>query len=353
MSAMKQHILIYGANGYTARLVTDLALTEGAQPILAGRSRDKISPMALRHGLPMRAFGLDDPAQVAASLSDVAVVLNCAGPFTRTAQALARACIQTGTHYLDITGEIEVFEALMKLGPQAQAAGVMLMPGTGFDVVPSDCLAAHLKRRLPDATSLTLAFEPVGQVSHGTALTMAENAHKGGYIRRGGQLQSVPSAWATREIDFGRGPTSAMTLPWGDVSTAFVSTGIPDIEVFIAMPKAMIMGAKMSRYTGWLLGTGPVQSLIKKAIDARPPGPNAMQRQQGAAHLWGQVRNASGQSATTRLNTIDGYALTALTAWDIAKRVARGEAQAGFKTPSLVFGPDYVMGFAGTTRQDL
>jgi short subunit dehydrogenase-like uncharacterized protein len=220
-------------------------------------------------------------------------------------------------------------------------------------VVPSDCLAAHLKRRLPDASSLTLAFQAIGQPSHGTATTMVENVHRGGMIRRDGKLVAVPSASSCRDIDFGMGPVTTMCIPWGDVSTAWVSTAIPDIEVFMAAPVALRWMAKASRYMGAVMGSNFVQIMVKKQIDAGPAGPNAEQRQRGASHLWGQVRNAAGQTATSRLDTVDGYALTALTAWDIAKRVARGAAQAGYRTPSLVFGADYILNFAGTTRTDV
>lgn len=354
---MPQDILIYGANGYTAELITELALKDGARPILAGRSDSKIAPLAQRHGLPMRVFALDDAARAAQALAGVQVVLNCAGPFSRTAQAMSAACMQAGAHYLDITGEVEVFEALMQCDAQARAQGVMLMPGTGFDVVPSDCLAAHLKRRMPDASALTLAFQAIGQPSHGTAITMAENLHKGGYIRRGGVLQAVPPVWATRQIDFGStpgaGPTSTMSVPWGDVATAWVSTRIPDIEVFMAMPAAAIIGARLSRYMGGLLGSAPVQKLIQKGIATAPAGPDAGQRAKGSAHLWGQVSNPAGQTATARLHTAEGYTLTAMTAWDIARRCVAGQAQAGFQTPSLVFGADYILGFEGSRREDL
>jgi len=350
---MNNNILIYGANGYTAELIIELALTEGARPILAGRSAEKLAPLAKRHKLPLRAFALDEPGTVAKNLAGAAVVLNCAGPFSRTARAMAEACIEAGVHYLDITGEIEVFEALALMGPKAGKAGVMLMPGTGFDVVPSDCLAAHLKRRLPDASALTLAFQAIGRPSHGTATTMVENVHRGGMVRRAGKLTAVPAASASREIDFGSGPVSTMCIPWGDVSTAWVSTAIPDIEVFMAAPAALRWMARASRYLGGLMGSDAVQNLLKKQINAAPAGPNAEQRRRGASHLWGQVRNAAGQTATARLDTPEGYALTALTAWDIAKRTARGQAQPGYRTPSLVFGADYILNFVGTMRTDL
>jgi len=350
---LNNNILIYGANGYTAELIVQHAVDDGLSPILAGRSKERLAPLAKRHGLEARAFALDDPGVVAQGLVGVAVVLNCAGPFSRTAKAMAEACIKAGVHYLDITGEIEVFKMLAQMGPKATEAAVMLMPGTGFDVVPSDCLAAHLKHRMPDAIALTLAFQAIGQPSHGTATTMVENLSRGGTIRRGGKLVAVPAAWASREIDFGRGPVSTMSIPWGDVSTAWFSTGIPDIEVFMAAPTALRAMAKASRYLGGVMGSNFVQNLLKKHIDAGPAGPNAEQRQRGASHLWGEVRNAAGQSARARLDTVEGYALTALTAWDIAKRVAKGEVQSGYRTPSLVYGADYILKFSGTTRTDL
>ena len=350
---MNKEILIYGANGYTAELIIQRAFDEGAKPIVAGRSQEKIALIAKRHSLPMRVFALDDPKVVAQNLAGVAVVLNCAGPFSRTAKAMAEGCIKAGVHYLDITGEIEVFEALALLGAKAEAAGVMLMPGSGFDVVPSDCLAAHLKRRLPDATALTLAIQAIGQPSRGTATTMVENLPRGGAIRRGGKLTPVPSAWATRDIDFGKGPVTTISIPWGDVATAWVSTRIPDIQVFMAAPTPLRVMAKVSRYFGWIMGSNFVQGFLKKKIDAGPAGPSAEQRLRGTAHVWGEVTNAAAQTATARLDTIEGYALTALTAWDIAKRTANGETQPGFRTPSMVFGADYILNFAGTTRTDL
>jgi short subunit dehydrogenase-like uncharacterized protein len=172
-------ILIYGANGYTADLIIELARSEGAKPVLAGRAPEKLRSLANRHALETKVFPLENPTVIAKNLAGISVVLNCAGPFARTAEPLARACMKAGTHYLDITGEFGVFEALASLNTKAQTSGVMLMPGVGFDVVPSDCLAAHMKRRMPDATSLTMAFQAIGQPSHGTATTMVENVGKG------------------------------------------------------------------------------------------------------------------------------------------------------------------------------
>jgi len=350
---MPSTILIYGANGYTAELILRLAKAEGAQPIVAGRTESKIKPIAEAQGLECRVFALDDPAEVDAGLNDVAVVLHCAGPFSRTADAMAEGCIRNGCHYLDITGEIEVFELMATKDKAAEGANVMLMPGTGFDVVPSDCLAAHLKRRMPEAQSLTMAFQGVGQPSRGTATTMMEGIGNGGMIRKNRILATVPSAWKVDTIDCGNGPVECMTIPWGDVSTAYHSTGIPNIIVYMAAPQQLQKMAKFSRYFGWLLMSGPVQKYLKKKVQSQPAGPTDDERASGASYLWGKVEDGKGDAMESRLKTCEGYTLTALSAWEIAKRAADGQVPSGFQTPSKAFGPDFILEFEGSERVDI
>jgi short subunit dehydrogenase-like uncharacterized protein len=219
--------LLYGAYGYTGSLIARIAITQGLRPVLAGRKAAPVADLARDLGLEHRVFDLDDAAAVDQGLRGMLAVLHCAGPFNRTSKPMADACLRTAVHYLDITGEVSVFEALAARNAEAKAAGVMLLPGVGFDVVPTDCLAAQLKQRLPSATRLTLAITSLGRVSRGTATTVVENAGGGGLVRKGGVLTPVPAAWKTRSIGFGEGPVKAITIPWGDVSTAYYSTGIP------------------------------------------------------------------------------------------------------------------------------
>jgi short subunit dehydrogenase-like uncharacterized protein len=229
----------------------------------------------------------------------------------------------------------------------------MLLPGAGFDVVPSDCLAAHLKRRLPGATHLALAFQPSGGLSRGTATTMVENLHRGGMVRRDGALTPVPLAWKTRRIDFGRGPRPAVTIPWGDVSTAYHSTGIPNIEVYIAAKAAMRFGLKAARPFRGLLASEGVRAFLKRRIQAGPPGPDAEARRRGSCRLWGEVRDAAGAVARSRLRTPEGYALTAMTAVALAERTLAGQASPGFQTPSRLCSPDFILSIDGCVREDL
>jgi short subunit dehydrogenase-like uncharacterized protein len=345
--------LIYGANGYTAQLIARDAVARGQKPVLAGRNAGSIAALAKSLNLEARTFALDDPAKVAAGLVGMSAVIHCAGPFAHTAKGMVDGCLQARVHYLDITGEITVFEALAARDDEAKSAGVMLMPGAGFDVVPSDCLAAHLKERLPSASRLTLAFQLGGQLSRGTATTVVENLNRGGLVRRGGVLTPVPAAWKTRTVDFGRGPVTAMSIPWGDVSTAFYSTGIPDIEVYAETPPTVRRLAWMSRYIGWLLGSGPVQRFLKGRIQAGPPGPNDEQRKTGESLLWGEVADAAGRTAAARLHGPEGYTLTALTALAAVEKILAGKAPPGFQTPSRAYGADFILEIPGVARTDI
>jgi short subunit dehydrogenase-like uncharacterized protein len=345
--------LLYGANGYTGNLIARLAVERGLRPLIAGRDADKIGRLASELGLEHRAFTLDNTAALEAALRTVKVVLHCAGPFSHTSKPVADACLKTKTHYLDITGEIVVFETLAARGREAETAGVMLLPGTGFDVVPSDCLAAHLKRRLPSATKLTLAIHGLSRISHGTATTMVENINRGGLVRRDGKLTPVPTAWKTRSIDFGRGLVKATTIPWGDVATAFHITGIPDIEVYAAIPSAMRRMLKLSHPLGGLLASAPAQRFLKKRIKAQPAGPSDEERARGKSFVWGEVSDEAGQTASARLRGPEGYTLTAMTALAIVAKVLDGQAPAGFQTPSRAYGADLILEVEGVEREDL
>ncbi|MBL8848885.1 MAG: saccharopine dehydrogenase NADP-binding domain-containing protein, partial [Planctomycetaceae bacterium] len=182
-------ILIYGATGYTGQLIAERAVATGLRPVLAARNRAALLPLAERLGLEARVFDLGRPAAVAEGIRGAAVVLHTAGPFSATSRPMADACLQSGAHYLDITGEVGVFESLAARHAEAQAAGVMLLPGVGFDVVPSDCLAFHVKQRLPGATGLRLSIGGLGGgISRGTAKTMMEAAGFGALVRRGGRI---------------------------------------------------------------------------------------------------------------------------------------------------------------------
>jgi short subunit dehydrogenase-like uncharacterized protein len=345
--------LIYGANGYTGELVLRYAVERGMKPVIAGRNAEKIEGLARKFGVDFRVFSLDETEKLDAALSgaEVEFVLHCAGPFSLTFKQMAEACLRTGKHYTDITGEIEVFESLARLDAEAKKAGIMLMPGVGFDVVPSDCLARHLKNRLPTATDLTLAFYGLGgKISHGTQATMTMNAGRGGAIRRGGEIVRVPAAFKTREIDFGELRKTGVTIPWGDVATAYYSTGIPNIEVYAVVPDAARRLLKLSRYFGWLLATAPMQNFLQKQIPAG--GPTDQERAAGKSLLWGEATDERGNRVESRLTAPEGYTTTVLTALKIAEKILAGNFCTGFQTPARCYGADLILEIEGTVRTD-
>jgi short subunit dehydrogenase-like uncharacterized protein len=335
-------VLIYGATGYTGRLVARLAAGYGITPVLAARSAE-VGEIARELKLEHRSFGLDDPAAIDGGLRGITVVVHCAGPFIDTSEPMASACIRNHVHYVDITGEIEVFEALHARDAEARAAGVTLMPGSGFDVVPSDCLAAYLKQRLPGATHLMLGIKGSGRLSRGTATTMVEHLDRGGMIRRGGRLTRVPPAWRTRDVDFGDGPRPAMTIPWGDIATAYYSTGIPNVEVYAAATRHLRIAARLSRYARPLLHSKALKAILKGRIRARAPGPDAHELMHGTSVVWGRVEDAAGNFVEGRVRGPNGYLLTAHAALLIAKRIITGHVQPGFRTPAMAYGPDLIL----------
>jgi short subunit dehydrogenase-like uncharacterized protein len=353
---VESDFLLYGANGYTGRLILQRALACGLRPMLAGRNAAEVRAAAREHWLEHRAFDLHDDAALDSALDAVPVVLHAAGPFAQTAMPMAQACLRNGTHYLDITGELEVFEALYALADSARAAGVMLLPGVGFDVVPTDLLAAHLARRLPGATRLRLAFRAMrAGISRGTATTIIENLGRGGAVRVDGLITRVPAAWRSRTVAFGFGtdPVRTTTIPWGDVATAYYSTGIPDIEVYthLSAPQRWLLVS--SRALSWLLRSAPVQRMLKSRVSAGPAGPGEERRRRGVSLIWGQVEDAEGQRAEARLRTPEGYTLTAMTSVAAVQKVLEGRAPPGFQTPSSAWGADWILELEGVRREDL
>ena len=342
------NFLIYGANGYTGELITRFAVERGLRPIVAGRNAAAIKALGEKHGLEYRVFSLDETAALDAALQEVDMVLHCAGPFSITSRPMGEACLRNKKHYTDITGEIAVFEACAAADQKAKDAGIMVMPGVGFDVVPSDCLARHLKDRLPSATNLSLAFYGMGRMSHGTQATMTMNVGRGGAVRRDGKIMHVPAAWRTREIDFGEVKKTGVTIPWGDVSTAFYSTGIPNIEVYTIVPPSALRTMKMSRYIGWLFATGPVQKYLQGKIP--PGGPSDGERAKGKTLLWGEASDNDGNRVESRMTGPEGYTITAIAALNIAEKILAGNFTPGYQTPAKAYGADLVLEIEGVSR---
>lgn len=349
---MRDRILLYGSYGYTGQLIATECKAKNLSVILAGRNREALQKQSEATGYPFEVVEISETEKLKKLLSQVGVVIHCGGPFRHTAKTMAEACLETKTHYTDITGEYLVFELLAGYNQQATAAGIMLMPGTGFDVVPSDCLALHLKNLLPTATHLQLAFTMTGGgLSRGTKKSMTEGWPEGGRIRKNGVLSRIEFGDKMMEVDFGPFKMSALCIPWGDISTGWRSTGIPNIEVYSGAPPSQIKMAKNIRYFAWLMKLGWIKKMILSRIDKQAPGPSAEKREQGRSYLWGKAWDGN-KSVEARLETLSGYALTAKTSVLIAEKILKGNFRIGYQTPAMMYGTDLILEIATSKRTD-
>ena len=342
--------LIYGANGYTGTLIAEEAVRRGHRPVLGGRNRDAVRALATRLQTPEASFDLREPRALREALHGRNLVLHCAGPFAETSAPMVEACLAEGVHYLDITGEIDVFSACFDRSAEAGRRGIILAPGVGFDVVPTDGVAAMLKRALPDATSLVLAFEAGGGPSVGTARTSVAGLARGGRVRRGGQVTKVPLAFKTRTFLRGDKPRLAMTIPWGDVFTAHVTTGIPDVEVYMTASAASIKNARRLNWVRPLLGLGPVTRFLQARMAASGRAPSAGWRAKTNCYIWGEATTPDGRVARMELETPNGYDLTVDAALGVVERLlnpATPSPSPGYLTPSQLMGARYVLDLPG------
>jgi short subunit dehydrogenase-like uncharacterized protein len=347
---MKNTLLLYGAYGYTGRLIAELAQQKKYQIILAGRDASKLQAMSNETGFAFKAFSLDNVEDIAAQLHDVKVVLHAAGPFIFTAKNMLEACLKSGTHYLDITGEMDVFEMAAAMNKQAIEANIILMPGTGFDVVPTDCMALALKNKLPDATHLQLAFGTRGGgISHGTATSMLNKLGGTSAERINGKLVPQQLGHKSLEVEVDGFRMFTMAIPWGDLSTAWRTTGIPNIITYTRMGKNVYYALKAQVLFNWLLRTKWFRGILQKRIDAGPAGPTATQRSRSTSYIYGKAINATGQSCSAGFTAPEGYTLTALAALHIAQKVMNNNWKAGYQTPAGCYGENLVFELQGVT----
>ncbi len=351
MAQFKPSWLLYGATGYSGGLIAREAARRGHAVILAGRNEARLNALGTELERPTRCFGMEDRAAVEKGLMGVRLVLNCAGPFSLTANGLAQSCLRLGVHYLDISSEVGDFRSLHRLDERARDNGVLLLPGVGNGVLPSDALALHLKQRLPSAVTLTLAFATdAAKLSRGSLRTLLESLRNQAYAREGGQLRPVELSLEPREFHFGPGgKRPAISFPWrGDLFSAGISTGIQFVSCYAAVPGALQMAM---RYRN-LISSGPLARLLDRYVNSRPLGPSAKERARGKSWYYGEVVNDVGTRASSLLSGPDGYDLTVTCALYAIERVLCGATPEGWCTPSQVFGTDPLRALPGLTLTD-
>ena len=319
---MKSKILVYGANGYMGKLFSAYAIKHQLHIILAGRSTFKTN-------LPSRIFSLDSHKNISNNLKDILLVINLAGPFNATNKVLVEGCITTKTHYIDIAGEVPEIEDVFQFHNQALKAGIMLMPGAGFGVVPTDIIANLAKAKLPNATHLKIAYFTKGGASRGTLKTVLKNINKEGIIVKNGKMETAMPASVTFSFKTEGKNNEVVYNPWrADLFTAQISTGIQNIETYSNFPSFIVkmMHGKML----WLRDI-----ILKRLINFLPEGPSEKQLRKGKTICYAEVKNEKGEKATVTLIGPEAYLFTALTLIEISKKIINGDFKAGFQTPNL------------------
>jgi len=349
---MSSDWMIYGANGYTGRLVAQLAKERGHNPVIAGRNQKKMEKLALELQLDYMAFDLTDVNIIAEAIADMDLVYLAAGPFSQTSVPMIKACLATHTHYLDITGEIDSFEKVFSYDEIARKNGIALIPGVGFDVVPSDSLAKHVSDRLPNATHLEIGIAALSQASGGTIKSAIEGIPTGGRIRRDGVLQPYPIGIGQKRLRFMHGYYDALPIPWGDLSTAYRTTAIPNITTYKTFPKSFIAMAEIGSSIGQAIFSKKIVQKIAKGWATRLiDGPKANYRQSERSYVYAKASNEHGQMAEAWLDTIEVYQFTAISSI-LAVEHTLERPLAGALTPTLAFGKDFVLEIEGTRRLD-
>lgn len=347
--------MIYGANGYTGKRIAHMARRVGLRPVLAGRNGSEIQKLGKELGTPVKIFDLNDPANVERHLKDMKLVLHCAGPFTITALPMVNAAIATNTHYVDINGEIPALGHVHSKSEAAKEKGIMLLPGAGFDVVPTDCVAAKLHELLPDATSLQIAFLGLGGVSKGTLKSSVAQIGSGSKVRHNGELKTIPFFSLRKEISFDGEITTVHAIPWGDLFTAHVSTGIQNIEVYtsLSIPDWIAKILSSSNILQDIFQNKNVVSFFQSVIPFFVDGPNENDQRTGKTIVIGEVKNPSGKKASVRLDSKEGYTYTVESALAAVRRVLKDDIKPGFVTPSLAYGWRFALEVPGTEIREI
>jgi short subunit dehydrogenase-like uncharacterized protein len=350
MTTAHSEWMLYGAYGRTGRLILDEALRRGHQPVLAGRDGRQLAALAQATGLKTRCVAVEDSAGLRAALSDVACVLLAAGPYGLTGPPMRRACLGAGCSYLDVNGEIDDFSRAMASDADARTAGVALIAGVGYGVVFGESLAAHVKARIPSATSLRLSFatKTAGR-SRAATLSTASTLSAGGRDIYRGALRTRAIASPTWQVTFADGsPLRFAAAPMAELVAAQRSTGIANITTGVSLSRTAALALRIA---GPLLG----RILARTASRASTPAAqtaSASDVDSLRSRIWAHAADEGGGHAAAILETGEGYGAAAQAAV-LAVELQLRDTRVGAFTPVQAFGPGLARLVPGTRIQDL
>ena len=350
----KGQVLIYGAYGFTGAGISKLASEYGITPVLAGRNESKLKPLAESLGYDYVVLSLENNHDnLVKVLKHFEIVLHIAGPYTFTGEPMLDAVVEAGTHYVDLTGENHVIQQQLDRHEEFKAANIMVMPSVGYDVVPTDCLNVYVADQVDNPTNLTLVINgnytaaEGASASRGTMKSGLEVMGRPLLMRQQGEMVEVSALKVIHRVEGGQEQT-LVQIPWADMMTGYVSTGVPTIEVF---------QLRQGELPGWLprvaqsdFGRRILGWLIDKFAPEGPP-PDAQETRQ--TRIVSTATNDAGESASAAMITPESYLFTFHSTLIVAKRVIDGHWESGFQTVGKVYGPDLALEVPGVSRMDL
>jgi short subunit dehydrogenase-like uncharacterized protein len=347
---MTSRLLIYGANGYTGRLIARAAAARGLSPILAGRNREQVEALARELACESRVFALQ--GDLRAQLAGASVVLHCAGPYVATSAPMLDACIAARACYLDLTGELPVFEAVYARDAELRAVGVTAVPGVGFDAVPTEGLAVLLKQRMPDAFRVRIAIDADGAAAtRGTVKSALEIASQGPLVRVEGALR--PPRRTTEPEPFELAGKMRRLVPFAgcELAAIYRSTGIPNIEMGFAMSERRARLFASQQRLAFVLRAKPIRRLAQRLIDRVHEDPTETDLREGRMHLRGDAWGPNGHRALL-LTTPQGYVHTVDAALACVDRALAGSLRTGALAPSQLLPPEAMLALPGVSLSD-
>ena len=344
--------MIYGAYGYTGALVAEEAIRRGHRPVLAGRSAEKLAPLAERLGLDSVVLDLTDEERLSRVLQDFDLVFHAAGPFVYTSAPMVRACLKAGANYLDVTGEVKVFEEILSQDQQARERGIALIPGVGFDVVATDCLARHVAEQIAHPPRLDIATSITSNVSPGTAKTMLNALPMGTLARRQGRLVRISVRQGMKRTRFLDREQAVLPVSLADIASAYRTTGAPDITTYTAFPeRTAALFRRAEPVFRRVFAVGWLRRMAQRWIERSVRGPDEHMRQTERSQVWVRARNDAGVEKQAWLETSEAYQFTAVAGVRCVEKVLADPPQ-GAMTPALAFGADFVLEIPGTRHED-
>ncbi|MGI5231304.1 saccharopine dehydrogenase family protein [Actinoallomurus sp. CA-142502] len=321
-------IAVYGANGYTGRLVVAELARRGIDLVLVGRDIERLRKTAA--GTETRAAGVDDTAALAGAFHGCDAVINCAGPFSVSGEAVVRAAIRAGRHYVDISGEQLYLKRIHDtFAQEATEAGVTVVPGVNDDGLPSDLIAHLAARRVSPVAELVIALDLArsgASPSRGTlrsALANIDTFTDGGLTYRDGDWRpDVPALRTSIVFPGGTGPAPVARFPLPGVVTVPRHVSARHVEGVVRTELVAAFSA-----------------VTPEVVDSVPDGPSEDDRRAGRWTVLAEATGQDGRSARGVVSGPDTYGSTAVIAVESARRLVADGAEPGVLAPAQAYDP--------------